>query len=29
MKLVDGKWVPHDEDGFRLSNGKRYNEKGY
>ncbi len=29
MILVDGEYVPHDKDGYRIRNGKRYNNKWY
>ena len=29
MIMVDGEYVPHDKDGYRIRNGKRYNEKWY
>lgn len=29
MILINGKYIPHDKDGYKLINGKRYNNKGY
>jgi hypothetical protein len=29
MIMVDGKLVPHDKDGFRIIDGKRYDHRGY
>ena len=29
MILVDGQYLPIDENGYRLKNGKRYDERGY
>lgn len=29
MKEIDGEHVPHDEQGFQLKNGRRYDDRGY
>lgn len=29
MIMVNGQLIPHDKDGFRIINGKRYDQRGY